>query len=342
MLSQSRQLTAAMRRVHARSFFSFLKGGGNATPPASLEGKVCWVVGGVDTVGRNLVRGLLDAGAMVVVNSRTASRLEHLAEILGQPDRLATVHGSLLPEKADKTISDVMNLTAQRLDHVGPVWKSKFYGAFVLDRRVDLHAIDAVPARWRGDAVSSPLDRARMHPTYWLISTQVVAHAGVRWWAGRGACDETNTLAKDRLFTINDEDFPQKACQLAALQFSAARRLLPRLDENGSYTFVVGDGADDKRSALGAINLRACQGIAAACRHEAIIACKVNEVKVQVAAAPGDEASFLAGLGSLTAGVAGADAAAAVDVSEAGLAALRASYPARDDLGGSEPVQQAA
>ena len=300
-----------MRRVHARSFFSFLKGGGgNTSPPVSLEGKVCWVVGGVDTVsggvqssfhdavaeirsvdstqvGRNLVRGLLDAGAMVVVNSRTASRLEHLAEILGQPDRLATVHGSLLPEKADKTISDVMNLTAQRLDHV-------------------------------------------------------VAHAGVRWWAGRGKCDETNTLAKDRLFTINDEDFPQKACQLAALQFSAARRLLPRLDENGSYTFVVGDGADDKRSALGAINLRACQGIAAACRHEAIIACKVNEVKVQVAAAPGDEASFLAGLGSLTAGVAGAEAAAAVDVSEAGLAALRASYPARDDLGGSEPVQQAA
>ena len=30
----------------------------------------------------------------------------------------------------------------------------KFYGAF-------LHAIDATPARWRGDAGSSPLDRAR-------------------------------------------------------------------------------------------------------------------------------------------------------------------------------------
>jgi len=27
------------------------------------------------------------------------------------------------------------------------VWKSKFYGAFVLNRRVDLHAIDATPAR---------------------------------------------------------------------------------------------------------------------------------------------------------------------------------------------------
>ena len=65
-------------------------------------------------------------------------------------------------------------------------WKSKFYGAFVLNHRVVLHAIDATPARWRGDAGSSPLDRARtaassprndlvkncrVHPTHWLIST---------------------------------------------------------------------------------------------------------------------------------------------------------------------------
>ena len=41
------------------------------------------------------------------------------------------------------------------------VWKSKFYGAFVLNHRVVLRAIDATPARWRGDAGSSPLDRAR-------------------------------------------------------------------------------------------------------------------------------------------------------------------------------------
>ena len=41
------------------------------------------------------------------------------------------------------------------------VWKSKFYGAFVLNHRVVLHAIDATPARWRRDAGSSPLDRAR-------------------------------------------------------------------------------------------------------------------------------------------------------------------------------------
>ena len=47
-----------------------------------------------------------------------------------------------------------------------PVWKSKFYGAFVLNHRVDFHAIDATPARWRGDAGSR-------HPTHWLIYTQV-------------------------------------------------------------------------------------------------------------------------------------------------------------------------
>ena len=38
-----------------------------------------------------------------------------------------------------------------------------------ISRRV--HAIDATPARWRGDAGSSPLE----HPTHWLISTQVPA-----------------------------------------------------------------------------------------------------------------------------------------------------------------------
>ena len=56
------------------------------------------------------------------------------------------------------------------------VWESKFYGAFVLNYRVVLHAIDATPARWRGDAGSSPLDRA-VHPTHWLISTQLVTTA---------------------------------------------------------------------------------------------------------------------------------------------------------------------
>ena len=53
---------------------------------------------------------------------------------------------------------------------------NQIYGAF----RVDLHAIDATPARWRGGAASSPLDGAgtaasstrNEHPSYWLIFTQ--------------------------------------------------------------------------------------------------------------------------------------------------------------------------
>ena len=58
----------------------------------------------------------------------------------------------------------------------------------MLNRPVVLHAIDAMPARWRGDAGSSRLDGARtaapsprkdlvkncrVHPAHWLISTQV-------------------------------------------------------------------------------------------------------------------------------------------------------------------------
>ena len=72
------------------------------------------------------------------------------------------------------------------------MWKSKFYGAFVLNRRVDLYAIDATPARWRGDAGSSPLDGASTaaHPTHWLISTQV------RTAAARVALDGTNGRAR--------------------------------------------------------------------------------------------------------------------------------------------------
>ena len=60
----------------------------------------------------------------------------------------------------------------------------KIYGAFALNHRVVLNAIDATPARWRGDAGSSALDRprsaassprndlvknCRAHPTHWLI-----------------------------------------------------------------------------------------------------------------------------------------------------------------------------
>ena len=37
---------------------------------------------------------------------------------------------------------------------------NQIYGAFVLNRRVDLYAIEQVSRRWRGDVGSSPLDGA--------------------------------------------------------------------------------------------------------------------------------------------------------------------------------------
>ena len=69
---------------------------------------------------------------------------------------------------------------------------NQIYGAFVLNNRVDLHAIFMIPARWRGGVDSSPLDRTnaatssprnelvknyRVHPTHWLISTQAATSA---------------------------------------------------------------------------------------------------------------------------------------------------------------------
>ena len=62
----------------------------------------------------------------------------------------------------------------------------------MLNRRVDLHAIDATLARWRGDIGSSPLDRARavasspIAPAHWLISTQV--DGGIKRPRDHGAC----------------------------------------------------------------------------------------------------------------------------------------------------------
>ena len=41
------------------------------------------------------------------------------------------------------------------------MWKSNFHGTFVLNRRVDLHAIDATRARWRGDAGGTAASSSR-------------------------------------------------------------------------------------------------------------------------------------------------------------------------------------
>ena len=120
----------------------------------------------------------------LVVHRRAELLLGHAPRQLGQlAERRPFPRGVLLE----------FFLRAVGLVQDAPVQKSGFHGAFVLHRRFDLHAIDATPARWRGDAGSSPLDRARtvapslrndlvknhcrVHPTHWLISTQASSTA---------------------------------------------------------------------------------------------------------------------------------------------------------------------
>jgi NAD(P)-dependent dehydrogenase (short-subunit alcohol dehydrogenase family) len=69
-------------------------------------------------VGKGLCRGLLRAGATVIVNSRSSSRLHALSEELGHPQNLMTIHGSMLPAGAESTTQQAMDITGGRLDHV--------------------------------------------------------------------------------------------------------------------------------------------------------------------------------------------------------------------------------
>jgi hypothetical protein len=69
----------------------------------------------------------------------------------------------------DRTNSEAYGLGTERpvelfyklvLVDVANCVEIKIREAFVLTRRVDIHAIDATPTRWRSDAGSSPLDGA--------------------------------------------------------------------------------------------------------------------------------------------------------------------------------------
>ena len=91
----------------------------------------------------------------------------------------------------------------RRADGVGVSWDAYPVPsvAAVAASSVARHAVDATPARWRGDAGFSPLDGAgtaassprndlvknyRVHPTHWLISTQVPSDVPPEHWVQRG------------------------------------------------------------------------------------------------------------------------------------------------------------
>lgn len=71
----------------------------------SLAGQTIWVVGGVGAIGRGISRGLLQAGATVIVNSRDPERLERIQADLRHPNRLVAVDGSMkTPDLAAGTV----------------------------------------------------------------------------------------------------------------------------------------------------------------------------------------------------------------------------------------------
>ena len=94
----------------------------------SLANQTCWVVGGVGVIGRGITRGLLKAGATVIVNSRSDERLARLSKDLGHPERLLTIHGSLLPGYASKTVRQTLD--AMPLNHVIAHGAVRYWGNF--------------------------------------------------------------------------------------------------------------------------------------------------------------------------------------------------------------------
>ena len=83
---------------------------------------------------------------------RQATRQDHWWDLAGE--RALDVAG-----ESYRAAKEAARLATAMAQHAVTVCvEIKIYGAFVLNRRVDLHAIDATPARWRGDAGSSPLD----------------------------------------------------------------------------------------------------------------------------------------------------------------------------------------
>ena len=116
----------------------------------------------------------LDVAAGLRVKKRLADAVE---------DRRDAVRGALSKGEAAPFCKKWAKLDERsRKQLVESCVKIKIYGAFVLNRRVVLHAIGATPARRRGDAAPPPssprndlVKNCRVHPTHWLISTQVKA-----------------------------------------------------------------------------------------------------------------------------------------------------------------------
>ena len=115
---------------------------------------------GPPTVDRPLAGQAMGALECVVFGSAEVALVRCQKANLGEVWRELFVDDSLLLRDAgDHDQHAWWRDSGEDFREWEPVRKSKFYGAFVLNHRVVLHAIDATP----------------VHPTHWLISTQAGA-----------------------------------------------------------------------------------------------------------------------------------------------------------------------
>ena len=91
--------------------------------------------------------------AVVSTNAILETLETHQGKLFWQNSSLLSAAVRYLGPDAELAGYEALRLTNDLESVSKSVWKSTFYGAFVLNRRVDLHAIDAPPARWRGVSV---------------------------------------------------------------------------------------------------------------------------------------------------------------------------------------------
>jgi len=204
----------------------------------SLLNQTAWVVGGVGVIGRGITKGLLKAGATVIVNSRSEERLEKLKDSLENPERLVAILGSLQPGAASTTVAKAIE-NRPPLNHVvahGAVrwWARQTTGTF--DHYEYQPGCDESYSLEKIKATDKLLD---MSPEIFLQSSAQLASLH---------------------FSAAQQFIPR-------LQQSAKSTKIP-----STYTFVTGDGSGKpgpiNRTSMGEINSHHVWGLSAALRSE--------------------------------------------------------------------------
>uniref|UniRef100_A0A7S2VIV6 Ketoreductase (KR) domain-containing protein n=1 Tax=Zooxanthella nutricula TaxID=1333877 RepID=A0A7S2VIV6_9DINO len=230
--------------------FSDAPGGAN-----TLNGDVAWVVGGAGPIGRGIARGLLKAGATVIVSSNSETRLKQLRRDLDNPSELLTIQGTMRPAGAADLVKRAMDMTNSKLNHVVAHSGVRWWGA--------------TPAKEGGDCEDAG---------------SAVKDCEDALANSKGRDCEDPLASKGSGLEQDPAQFAEHASLLPVLHFTAAKLLLPHLQgtPGSSYTFVTGGaGADNVIDAQ--VNAYGVRGLATALRSQHLDSTvRVSEVRVNL------------------------------------------------------------